>query len=168
MRDDLERRTATVALSIEDTENRAAGTSGRRFTGYAAVFDSDSEPLPFTETIRAGAFTRSLASGFNAKLYVDHDPGRLLATTRAGTLHLEEDGHGLRVRADLPDTTDGRDVAELLRRGDIDSMSFGFITRRDRWSPDNTRREILEADVKEVSVITSWPAYRSTSAKVAA
>lgn len=167
MPDDLERRTATVALSI-DTEERAAGGAGRRFSGYAAVFDADSEPLPFTERIARGAFTRSLASGFNAKLYVDHDTGRLLATTRAGTLHLEEDGHGLRVRADLPDTTDGRDVAELIGRGDIDSMSFGFITRRDRWSADGAQREILEADVKEVSIITSWPAYGSTTAKVGA
>ena len=89
-----------------------AGGAGRRFSGYAATFDSDSEPLPFIERIAPGAFTRSLASGFNAKLYVDHDTGRLLATTRAGTLRLTEDARGLRVDADLPDTSDGRDLAE--------------------------------------------------------
>jgi HK97 family phage prohead protease len=166
MAPELERRTfAGAALTLE-AEDRAARTSGRRFTGYAAVFGSDSEPLPFTETIRSGAFTRSLGTGRNVRLFANHDEGRLLATTGAGTLRLTEDARGLKVSADLPDTTDGRDLAELIRRGDVVGMSFGFKTNRDRWSADGARRELLDVDLFEVSIVTGWPAYPATSASV--
>jgi HK97 family phage prohead protease len=163
---ELERRTFTgSALALEPMEERAV--QGRRFSGYAAVFDSDSEPMPFTERIRPGAFTRSLGTGRNVRLFANHDDGRLLATSAAGTLRISEDARGLRVDADLPNTSDGRDLAELMRRGDVVGMSFGFKTQKDRWSADGTRRELLDVDLFEVSIVTGWPAYPSTSASVA-
>ena len=91
------------------------------FRGYAAVFNQDSEPLPFIERIQKGAFKKSLKSRNNVKMYRNHDSSALLATTRAGTLRLEEDDHGLLVDADLPPTTIGRDLSIMMQRGDIDS-----------------------------------------------
>lgn len=141
---------------------------GRTFAGYAAVFDSDSSPLPFLERIRPGAFARSLASGRDVRLFVNHNSDLLLASSRARTLGLREDRVGLLVASDLPDTTLGRDIATLIRRGDVSGMSFGFTVRKDAWSPDGKRREVLDAELYEVSIVTGWPAYPATTAQIAA
>jgi hypothetical protein len=142
---------------------------GNTFVGYAAVFNSDSEPLPFTERILPGAFTRSLKSRKrDIRLYVNHDSNMVLASRRSGTLTLTEDDRGLRVEAELPDTTAGRDMRELLRAGIVDKMSFGFTIPRggDRWSEDGRTRELREVALHEVSVVTGFPAYEGTSAAV--
>jgi HK97 family phage prohead protease len=138
------------------------------FRGYAAVFNSDSEPLPFIEQIQPGAFQRSLKSKNNIRMYVNHDDTLLLASTRSGTLRLAEDGKGLLAEADLPATTTGRDLAVLLETGVADSMSFGFSVPRggDKWSPDGSRRTLTEVRLHEVSVVTGQPAYAATSANV--
>ena len=144
----------------------AADAGGMTFYGYAAAFDSPSEPLPFTETIAPGAFARSLKSRNEIKLLMNHDTGRVLASRRAGTLRLSEDSYGLRVEADLPDTTDGRDLAVLLKRGDITSMSFGFTVPEggDYWSDENNR-ELRDVRLHECSVV-AFPAYSASAAGI--
>ena len=138
------------------------------FRGYAAVFNSPSQPLPFTEMVMSGAFKKSLRSRNNVRMYLNHDSSMLLATTRAGTLRLEEDSKGLLVDADLPPTTVGRDLSILMQRGDVDSMSFGFSVPRggDKFSDDGSTRELREVRLYEVSVVTGFPAYEATSASV--
>lgn len=138
------------------------------FRGYAAVFNSPSQPLPFTEMVMPGAFKKSLRSRNNVRMYLNHDSSMLLATTRAGTLRLEEDSKGLLVDADLPPTTVGRDLSILMQRGDVDSMSFGFSVPRggDKFSEDGSTRELREVRLYEVSVVTGFPAYEATSASV--
>jgi HK97 family phage prohead protease len=158
-------RVATETWPEADLELRAEG-EGMTFHGYAAVFDSPSEPMPFVERIRQGAFAKTLSGKRDMRMFLNHNSDVLLASTRAGTLRLEEDQKGLRVQADLPDTTAGRDTAELLRRGDIATMSFGFQTVRDAWSEDGKNRELVEVRLYEVSPITGWPAYPATSAFV--
>ncbi len=59
---------------------------GMTFTGYAAVFNSDSEPLPFIERIEPGAFRGSLRNRNDIKLLWNHDTGQVLGSTRAGNL----------------------------------------------------------------------------------
>ena len=113
----------TRRLTVNDFEVRQGPAGdGMSFSGYAAVFNSDSEPLPFIERIAPGAFKRSLKSKNNIRMYLNHDSSMLLATTRAKTLRLMEDDRGLKVEADLPDTTIGRDLSTLIQRGDVDSM----------------------------------------------
>ena len=78
-----------------DFELRAEG-DGMTFVGYAAKFNSPSEDLGgFTETIESGAFRKSLRSRNDVKLLVNHDTGRVLASSRAGTMELYEDEVGL-------------------------------------------------------------------------
>lgn len=150
-----------------DFEIREKG-DGMTFVGYAAKFNSRSENLGgFVETIMPGAFKRSLRSRNDVKLLVNHDAGRVLASTRAGTLRLKEDSVGLRVEADLPNTTDGRDMAELLRRGDLSSMSFGFSVVKDSWSSDGTERSLESVRLFETSIV-AFPAYQATEASVRA
>lgn len=138
------------------------------FTGYAAVFDSPSEPLPFIETIAPGAFARSLKSRNDVRMYVNHDDNMVLASRRSGTLKLAEDAKGLRVEAKMPDTSYARDLVELMRSGVVDSMSFGFSVPRggDEWSEDGSQRRLNEIRLHEVSVVTGVPAYSATSAMV--
>ena len=154
-------------VQVQDLEVREAG-AGAVFSGYAAVFNSDSEPLPFVEQIRPGAFQRTLAARNQVKMFVNHDDTMILASTRAGTLRLNEDNRGLRVEADLPETTYARDLSVLMRRGDVDSMSFGFHVPRggDEWSDDGSRRYLNEIALREVSVVTGFPAYEATSATI--
>jgi HK97 family phage prohead protease len=159
----------TRRITVNEFELRdAAEGAGMTFVGYGAVFNSDSEPLPFTERIAPGAFSRSLRSRNEIKMFVNHDTTQVLASKRAGTLRLSEDSHGLRVEADLPDTTAGRDMAFLIKRGDVADMSFGFSVPRggDSWSDDGATRELREVRLHEVSIVTGFPAYAATTASV--
>ena len=135
-----------------------------RFAGYAAVFNSPSEPLPFVETIAPGAFRRSLNSGSEKRMFLNHNTDQVLASSKSGTLSLREDERGLYVEAELPETTYGRDLSVLMQRGDVHSMSFGFSVPRggDAWSEDGASRELREIILHEVSVVTGFPAYPAT------
>lgn len=148
-----------------DFELRAEG-DGMTFVGYAAKFNSPSEDLGgFVETIEQGAFRRSLRSRNDVKLLVNHDTGRVLASTRSGTMKLYEDEVGLRVEASLPNTTDGRDMAELLKRGDLNKMSFGFSVIKDSWNEEMTQRTLKSVRLFEASIV-AFPAYSATEAMV--
>lgn len=145
-----------------------AQSDGMRFSGYAAVFNSNSEPLPFTERILPGAFMRSLKSRNEVKLFKNHNMDDVLASTRSKTLTLTEDSRGLLAEAVLPNTTAGRDLAELMKRGDVHSMSFGFSVppKGDNWSDDGAVRELREIRLHEVSIVTGFPAYSATTATI--
>ena len=145
-------------------ELRAEG-DGRSFSGYASLFNEPSLPLPFTEYVRPGAFKRSLQSRNRMMLLWNHDTSNPLASTRNGSLQLVEDARGLKVTATLPDTTLGRDIAELVRTGVVDSMSFGFSVKRDSWSQDGQTRYLEDVTLYEVSLV-STPAYESTAGTV--
>lgn len=165
MENGVEQRRITVnEFEVRDAQEGA----GTTFVGLAAAFNAPSQPLPFIERIAPGAFSRSLRSRNEIKLFVNHDTSRVLASKRAGTLRLWESDRGLEVEADLPDTTDGRDMATLLKRGDVDSMSFGFSVPKggDSWSDDGQERELREVRLHEVSIVTGWPAYEQTAASV--
>jgi len=138
------------------------------FTGYAAVFNSPSEPLPFTETIAQGAFQRSLKSRNEVKMFMNHNMDFVLASTRSKTLKLTEDSKGLLAEAKLPETTYGKDLSLLMQRGDVNSMSFGFSVpiNGDSWSNDGQTRELREIRLHEVSIVTGFPAYEATTANV--
>ncbi|WP_294204720.1 HK97 family phage prohead protease [uncultured Sphingomonas sp.] len=146
----LERRQAT--------ELRA---SGRKLEGYAATFNTDARIGTFVETILPGAFRGALAGDVLALL--DHDAGKVLGRTRSGTLRLWEDTRGLAFSLDLPDTAAGRDALALAERQDLGGMSFGFNVPKggECWSGE--KRTLSAIGLKEISVISAWPAYPDTS-----
>lgn len=134
---------------------------GRRLEGYAATFSSSASiGGRFTESIAPGAFSGSLRSKADVLALVDHDPGRVLARTRSGTLRLAEDSKGLAFDLDVPDTAAGRDVLALAERGDLGGMSFGFTALDEKRDAD--RRELLVVELHEISVVQAWPAYEGT------
>lgn len=154
----LETRTLTRPVEV-----RAAGDSGRTIAGYAAVFGSTADiGDSFREIIAPGAFSGAVSGDVRA--LIDHDSGRIIGRTTAGTLRLREDDMGLAVEIDLPDTTDGRDLAVLIERGDVSGMSFGFVVTKQMWDEtgDVPTRTIQAVDLREVSVV-AFPAYDDTS-----
>lgn len=162
---DREFRVAADTWPAEEITLRAEG-DGMTFTGYAAVFNSRSEDLGgFTETIRPGAFDKTLSQKRAVKMFWNHNADIPLGSTRAN-LSLSVDERGLLATAQLPETTAGRDMAELVRTGIVDSMSFGFQTVEDSWNEKRTERVLEEIRLFEVSPVTSWPAYPATSASV--
>lgn len=133
---------------------------GRRLEGHAALFNTEARIGSFTETIAAGAFAASLAEGRDILALVDHDPARLLARTKSGSLRLAEDSRGLAFDLDLPDTTTAMDVLALAERGDLGGMSFSFSPDDETWTGD--RRELRAVTLHEISVVAAWPAYQGT------
>lgn len=135
------------------------------FTGHAAVFDRLSHDLGgFRERVKRGAFRKVLDASADVVALVNHDPSMVLARTRPGTLQLREDPRGLHAYIDSADTTYARDLRELVRRGDVDSMSFGFTVQADEWAQKDGEviRTITEiGDLLDVSVVT-FPAYPQT------
>jgi hypothetical protein len=154
----METRINSAKFEVRETDE------GMQFSGYAAVFNSDSEPLPFIERIAPGAFKGSLRNRNDIKLLWNHDTASVLGSTRAGTLRVTEDARGLFVEADLPNTSTGRDARELIGRGDVDSMSFGFTVARngDEWSADGSVRTLTKINLHEVSIV-AFPAYTATA-----
>ena len=141
---------------------------GPVIAGYAAVFDSLSEDLGgFRERVLPGAFTDTLQGKPDVRALIDHDSSKILGRTTAGTLAIKEDGKGLSVRINPPDTTAGSDILKSIKRGDIDQMSFAFQTVTDRWHTEDEEeiRELVEVKLFEVSIV-AFPAYPDTSVAI--
>lgn len=150
----------------------AAG--GMKFKGYAARYQSTSNDLGgFREVLAPGAFDKVLSrrSKPDVILTYNHNADLLLARTSSGTLSLASDEKGLRFSADAPDTQLARDLATLIRRGDLTGASFAFTvspsaeawTTDDRGQAIRTIREVQE--LYDVSIVAT-PAYSSASVGV--
>lgn len=168
------RRLGASGLELEVRAAGRGAPAGQRIVGYAAVFDSPTVirgPLgDFVETVRPGAFTRTIERD-DVRALFNHDESLVLGRTRAGTLRLAEDRHGLRMEIDPPDTEYGRTVVELVRRGDVTGASFGFVPAEpggQRWhfgdgsggggGSEMASRELLDVRLFDVSPVT-FPAY---------
>tara|TARA_B100001057_G_scaffold491943_1_gene583273 strand:- start:171 stop:710 length:540 start_codon:yes stop_codon:yes gene_type:complete len=150
-----------VANNIERRAFAEVRANGRRLEGYAATFGAEARIGSIVETIAPGAFRAALAGDVLALF--DHDAGKVLGRTRSGTLRLLEDSKGLSFSLDLPDTQAGRDVQALAERSDLGGMSFGFTIadQGERW--EGERRTLLAVELREISVVSAWPAYPDTS-----
>lgn len=132
------------------------------------------------ERIAPGAFRATLGDGHDIRMLFSHDQGRLLASTKSGTMSLADTTAGLTFRATMPNTVDGDTCLELCRRGDLRELSFGFQCRKEDWAdediedpdddfdPDRGRsvrrkkriavRTVKVAHLIEISPV-GWPAY---------
>ena len=158
---------------VEEMENKkeartyhAAMTEEEgKAVGYAALFNSSTVIMDyFEEEIMPGAFDGADMSDVRALF--NHDQNMLLARTASGTLRLSIDQKGLRYEFDIPDTTAGRDLRELLRRGDITQSSFGFTIDQEDWEERagmKPKRKIMKVKrLFDVSPVT-FPAYTDTT-----
>ncbi len=119
----------------------------------------------FRETFARGSLDNVMAGAPDLRLLNDHDTGRLLGRSTAGTLRTQLDDRGLRFEAQLPDTTEGRDTLTLIKRRDLTGVSFGFRVKEDEWrnTDGGLFRTITEvAELVEVSLV-AFPAYESNT-----
>jgi len=136
--------------------------------GYVNAVERKSKPLwsrmgQFIERIRKGAFARALKRNDDVKILLNHDPNRVLGSTRQGNLELEEDSIGLRARATITDP----EVVKKAKNGDLVGWSFGFMDRDVDHKRDEDGfplREVNDLDLEEVSILdrTKTPAYDGT------
>ncbi|MCL2555451.1 MAG: HK97 family phage prohead protease [Firmicutes bacterium] len=155
-------------------ELRVSESEGKdtHIEGYASVFDSWSETLggelPFREKVVKGCFAESIANDDIRALY-NHDPNYVLGRNKAGTLELAEDDKGLYVKIKPPKAQWAKDLMHSIKRGDVDSMSFGFSVIIDKWYPDESGgvdvRELIKVKLYDVSPVT-FPAYPATECDV--
>lgn len=133
--------------------------------GYFAVFGDVYEIAPgMSESIAPGAFARSMSGDIRA--LINHDTTLVLGRTKAHTLELREDSHGLWGRITInPNDVDAMSLYERVKRGDVDGCSFGFdIVREDaEFREDGSIHwTIQDVDLYEVSCCT-FPAYEATN-----
>jgi HK97 family phage prohead protease len=151
---------------LESFEIRASEDSqGYILEGYALKFNSptvlyESRGTQYKEQIDSRALQN--ADMTDVVLNFEHG-GKVFARTRNQTLQLTVDEIGLRFRADLSGTEEGRKMYEEVRGGYIDKMSFAFTVREDSYDKNTNLRTITDIKkVYDVSLV-AHPAYADTS-----
>ena len=137
--------------------------------GYAAVYDSETligdEEWGFYERIEKGAFDKADMRDVPLK-YNHADSVPIMARTRNKSLELIPDEKGLRIKAELLDTQDNRDMYKRIQAGLIDKMSFAFTVREqdDLWEKGKPPHRTIKRfeRIFDVSVVDT-PAYEDTS-----
>ncbi len=134
--------------------------------GRAIVYDSPTvmyeiDGIKYYEMIQRGALESADLKDVPFK-YNHSNSVMVMARTRNKTLELIPDDQGLLVRARLANTTAGRDLYELIKRGDVDKMSFAFTVAEDSYDRDTRTRRILKFKrIWDVSAVDT-PAYSDT------
>lgn len=147
-------------VELRTAEVRAAGDDSLVVEGYASNFDVEYDLGYFKESVARGAFDDVLED--DVRFLLNHT-GAPLARTTNGTLELSIDETGLKYRAALADTQDGRDLYKLIKRGDITQSSFAFTIDKDEWSEDRSTRTITKIGrLLDTSAVT-YPASPSTT-----
>lgn len=159
-------RALPVTLEIRDADEEG----GKRTITGAIRYDSDSEEMrdwygdTFIEQIAAGAFDESLKTRGVVGLW-SHRTDVVLGNTKSGTLRINSNEKEMTFELDLPNTTAGNDAWEVIKRGDVDGVSFGMKVTKDKWSTEDRegggklyKRSILNAELYEISPV-AFPAY---------
>ena len=152
------RSVTTEFMTREDGESLA-------IEGYFAVFNSNYEIAPgMSESIAPGAFASSISGDIRA--LINHDTTLVLGRTKANTLQLREDSHGLWGHIDInPNDVDAMNLYNRVKRGDVDQCSFGFDIRSedtDIKDDGSIHWTIKDVELYEVSCCT-FPAYEATN-----
>lgn len=177
----------TCGLQLREPQE--GQTESREIEGRPIVFGVRSVNLtPWSSTrkvyevLEPGCISRELLQKSDVVLNLNHnsDVVNVLGRYRNNpkdTLSLELRGDGIDCRCDLPKTNNANDTLELIRRGDINGMSFAF---EDDWEDSENGvsfektndvedgKEVWLRHVKritglyDVSIVTH-PAYEQTT-----
>ena len=158
------------SIGAQFTTRVAKGGEGPVIEGYFSVFNSDYPLWPgAAEQVAPGAFAKSLAGEYgegDVRALANHDTTLVLGRTKAGTLALREDEHGLFGTININEQdSDAMNLYARVQRGDVSQCSFGFDIRDEEFieNPDGSCRWVIrDVVLYEVSVCT-FPAYAETS-----
>ena len=168
MSDKIEKEVRNWSVRAE-----APKEDSRTVEGYAALFDTPSDGLDFTEVIDRNAFDGVIArSDVFALLNHDNSRGILGRSKRGkGSLELSIDERGLKYRFDAPKSALGDELIENLKRGEVNESSFCFDVTDEEWQEDGLddhgykkfKRTILKiGNLYDVSPVYS-AAYSATT-----
>lgn len=145
-------------------------------TGRPIVYNSKTDIGLFDEIIENGALDKT--DLHDVRFLVNHDTSRIpLARSRNNnansTMQLIPDDKGLQVKVklDIENNTEARNLYSAIKRGDVSGMSFMFSVPKngDSWDFTNSKhpeRRIKQiSNVVEVSAVT-FPAYEESSISV--
>tara|TARA_R100000149_G_C5856515_1_gene123635 strand:+ start:434 stop:1114 length:681 start_codon:yes stop_codon:yes gene_type:complete len=114
--------------------------------GYGSYFDNkDSD----NDIIKRGAYKKTIEeNGYRVKYYYQHKLDQPLGKIK----ELYEDEKGLMFVAEMPKTTLGKDVLELMKAGVITENSVGIMPVQKEIKDGH--REITEAKLYEISAVS--------------
>ena len=180
----------TQNCGLQVREPQEGQTASRRITGRPIVFGVRSHNLtPWSEyrevyeVLEPGCISAEVMQKSDIVLNTNHrnDVSCILGryrNTDKDTLKLELRADGVDCDCDLPNTTTADDTLELIKRGDIDGMSFAF---EDDWEDSENgvsyermrdeetgKKEIWVRHVKRITAlydvsIVTHPAYEQTT-----
>lgn len=173
---ELRRMSAAPEFRIEAITGED-GVVKRYISGYAVVFEQYSRTFwdEWVEIIDRNAFANTDMS--DVVMVVDHsrEVGDVLARSKngVGSLEISIDEVGVKFRFEAPNTTRGRDLVELIERGDISECSFAFWVKADEWRYDvafgdkimDERRVLEVARLADLSIVVTGQ-YAQTSVDV--
>ncbi|WP_255951550.1 HK97 family phage prohead protease [Streptomyces odontomachi] len=185
---DLER---SAPFQLRAAEDGGEG-DGRTLSGYAAVFgqptEIDSWEGTFTETIRKGAFRKTIRES-QPVMQFDHGRHPLIGSIPIGSIvDLREDDEGLYIEGRITDNWLMQPVRDAIAEKSITGMSFRFEVVREQWTDVNGKvlkpeeigellwmpgdrgplqRELIELKCRELGPVV-FPAYAGTSVSVRA
>ena len=153
-------------MQTASTEFKTRNDNGNlKIEGYFAVFDSIYEIAPgMSESIAQGAFDNTLSGDIRA--LINHDTTLVLGRTKANTLELRTDSHGLWGSIDInPNDSDAMNLYSRVERGDVNQCSFGFdiLNEETDFREDGSVHwTIKKVKLYECSIV-AFPAYQQTS-----
>lgn len=166
----------TNRVEIRNVEIRAADGGGEdlHVEGYAAVFqqrtllwESPFSGTKYYEVIAPEAVDSQTDMSDVILRYNHSDAALILARSSNGTLTVTPDGKGLKISARIAPTTAGKDIYQLIKRGDISKMSFAFAVDKDEWENDQANKTQTRT-IRHISRVcdvspVDFPAYDGTS-----
>ena len=156
----------TVSDKSDEQQDKMLVTGYLLKFGEPSILYKDDKGRSVCEVYDQGCVDASTDLSNCIMRYNHNDDYQVLARTSNGTLQLTVDAVGVKVDADIADTTQGRDIYELIRRRDITAMSAGFAVDSDDFDYATSTRHIQHiATIRDASVVDN-PAYASTSVDV--
>lgn len=143
---------------------------GRRISGKAISFDTQSNDIGFIEILHRGCISQELIDSSNIVFLYNHDYNQVIARTNKGkgTLNIDLRDDGVYFDLEVPNTTMGNDLLENIRLGNITQCSFGFNyaneegAYKDEKIGDVWYRNVYKiGKLYDLSAVT-YPAYDDT------
>lgn len=143
---------------------------GRRISGKAISFDTQSNDIGFIEILHRGCISQELIDSSNIVFLYNHDYNQVIARANKGkgTLNIDLRDDGVYFDLEVPNTTMGNDLLENIRLGNITQCSFGFSyaneegAYKDEKIDDVWYRNVYKiGKLYDLSAVT-YPAYDDT------
>jgi HK97 family phage prohead protease len=153
-------------ITFKNLEIRSTEKEGKKQIIGIIPYDSKSVPMwGITEIIDRSAFNKTLKDKTEVRALWNHNDSYILGNTKSETLELEDTENGLICRCELPNTSYANDLYEIVSRGDVKTMSFGFLPIKWDDSNNGKLRTLKEVALQEVSFGVTFPAYPETNSQ---